>query len=209
MRLTSESLPNGATIPAAHAFGVPDPQAHVTFGPNRNPHLQWSDAPEGTLSFALLCHDPDVPTIGDDVNKEGRSVPADLPRTDFYHWVVVDIPADVDRVAEGAVSNGVTPRGKPTGSDPLGRTGWNDYTGWFTGDPDMEGEYGGYDGPCPPWNDERLHHYHFTVYALDVERLDLPERFGGADARRAIEGHVLAQAELVGTYTLNPALGRE
>ncbi len=70
----------------------------------------------------------------------------------------------------------------------------------------MGGDYYGYDGPCPPWNDSLVHHYVFTVFALDTDLLDLAEGFGGNDARSAIEGHVLGSAELIGTYTLNPRL---
>jgi phosphatidylethanolamine-binding protein (PEBP) family uncharacterized protein len=40
----------------------------------------------------VICHDPDVPSKGDDVNQEGRGVPASLPRVDFFHWVLVDLP---------------------------------------------------------------------------------------------------------------------
>lgn len=206
VKLTSDSFPNGGTIPDRFALGIPDPASHVIFGRNLNPHLRWDDIPDGTRSFALICHDPDAPTDATDVNKEGRSVPESLPRGDFFHWVLVDIPTSIREIPEGAVSEGVTARGKPTGPTEFGRAGRNDYTGWFQGDDDLEGVYGGYDGPGPPWNDERLHHYHFTLYALNVETLDLPEDFGGADARAAIEGHVLAQAEWVGTYALNPAL---
>ena len=67
----------------------------------------------------------------------------------------------------------------------------------------MGGHYGGYDGPCPPWNDSILHHYHFTVYALDVASLGLTGPFTGADAQAALSGHVLAEAAHVGTYSLN------
>ena len=70
----------------------------------------------------------------------------------------------------------------------------------------MAGDYLGYDGPCPPWNDERLHHYHFRLFALDVETLELPVNYTLADLNAAMDGHVLAEAELVGTYSLNPAL---
>jgi len=70
----------------------------------------------------------------------------------------------------------------------------------------MEGDYFGYDGPCPPWNDSIVHHYVFTVYALDVAQLPLAGKFGGAEARKATEGHVLASAAITGTYTLNPRL---
>jgi len=73
-------------------------------------------------------------------------------------------------------------------------------------DKEMAGDYYGYDGPCPPWNDERPHRYVFTVYALDVARLAVEGRFGGLEARRAVEGHVLAQASITGRYTLNPAV---
>lgn len=206
MQLRSNSFPNGGTIPGEYAFGVPDAEQHATVGPNRNPHLTWSDVPEGTRSFALVCRDPDAPTVADDVNKEDRTVPHDLPRGDFFHWALVDIPSELREIPEGAATDGVRPRGKPLGATPFGRNGFNDYTSWFKGDPEMEGVYGGYDGPWPPFNDERLHHYHFELFALDVERLDLPESFGGADVLRAVEGHVLDRAEWVGTYTLNPSV---
>ena len=68
----------------------------------------------------------------------------------------------------------------------------------------MRGDYFGYDGPCPPWNDEIVHHYIFTLYALDVERLPIEDKFTGAQARAALHGHILAQARLTGLYTLNP-----
>ena len=87
-----------------------------------------------------------------------------------------------------------------------GRHGVNDYTAWFAGDESMKGDYHGYDGPCPPWNDEMLHHYVFTLYALDVARCAVEGRFTGPDVRAAITGHVLAEAKLTGTYSLNPAL---
>lgn len=180
----------------------------MAMAPNRNPQLSWAGAPEGTKSYALICHDPDVPSVGDDVNQEGKSVPHDLPRVDFFHWVLVNIPASVTGIDAGAHSQAVTARGKDPGAAPEGHgtQGINDYTGWFAGDADMKGDYGGYDGPCPPWNDERLHHYHFTIYALDVERVDLSGSFGGKQAREAIEGHVLDKATWIGTYTLNPKL---
>lgn len=198
---------NGAAIPAKFAFGKQDAQTHVALSDNVSPDISWANAPAGTKSFALICHDPDVPSVGDDVNQEGKTVPADLPRVDFYHWVLVNIPADVKQIAEGAASNGVTAKGKATGEKPYGVAGINDYTSWFAGDADMGGDYGDYDGPCPPWNDSIMHHYHFTVYALDVESVDLNGSFSGADALAAIEGHVLAKGSYVGTYTLNPSVG--
>lgn len=197
---------DGQPIPARYAFGKPGTDGPFATSDNVNPAVRWSNAPAGTKSFAIVCHDPDVPSSGEDVNQEGKTVPADLPRVDFYHWVLVDVPASAEGLAEGAASNGVTPRGKPIGATEHGITGLNDYTGWFQGDADMGGIYGSYDGPCPPWNDSIVHHYHFTVFALDVETLGLSGEFGGADALKAMEGHVLAKAAHVGTYSMNPAV---
>jgi Raf kinase inhibitor-like YbhB/YbcL family protein len=84
--------------------------------------------------------------------------------------------------------------------------GLNDYTGWFAGDAEMSGQYHGYDGPCPPWNDERMHHYVFTVYALDSAQLELPAQFDADQLLSAMAPHVLAKASLTGRYTLNPAV---
>ena len=207
MKLTSTSFANGDKIPGEFSFCTPDPAHHVCLGKNLNPHLAWSDAPAGTQSFAIICHDPDVPSVGTDVNQEGRTVPAALPRVDFFHWVLIDLPATINSIAEGEFSSNVTPRGKPGPQSLHGsRQGVNNYTDWFADDHDMRGDYYGYDGPCPPWNDEIIHHYIFTVYALDTERLSLDGKFGGPDVRAALQGHILAEASLSGTYTLNPSL---
>ena len=207
MKLTSTSFANGDKIPGEFSFCTPDPTHHVCLGKNLNPHLAWSDAPAGTKSFAIICHDRDVPSEGTDVNQEGRTVPAALPRVDFFHWVLIDLPATINSIAEGEFSSNVTPRGKPGPQSLHGsRQGVNNYTEWFADDHDMRGDYYGYDGPCPPWNDEIIHHYIFTVYALDTERLSLDGKFGGPDVRTALQGHILAEASLSGTYTLNPSL---
>ena len=207
MNLISESFTDQSSIPAEFAFCAMDAKTHATLSSNRNPHFSWQDAPAGTKSFALICADPDVPSKGDDVNKEGRAVPASLPRVDFFHWVLIDLPASVNRIAAGEYSSSVVAKGKRGPVAPHGaRHGINDYTNWFTGDADMGGDYYGYDGPCPPWNDEILHHYVFTLYALNIERLPLAGRFNGADVRAALAGHVLAQASVTGLYTLNPAV---
>ena len=206
MKLVIPSFPDGGPIPGEFAFCVPADEGHATFGPNRSPHLRWSGVPADTKSLAVVVVDPDVPSVPDDVNQEGRTVPRDLPRVDFYHWVLVDIPVDTDELPEGIDSDGVTPGGKAPGSTGHGVRGVNNYTDWFAGDEQMAGDYGGYDGPCPPWNDELLHHYRFTLYALDVPSLGLSGAFGGPDAIAAMEGHVLAQSAWTGTYTLNPSL---
>ena len=211
MKLTSNSFADNGRIPGALAFAVPDPAQHVRLSSNRNPHLKWTDAPKGTQSFAVICHDPDVPSKPDDVNQEGRVVPKSLPRTDFFHWALIDLPASVTgigEIREGEFADGVSPHGKKgPGAAHGARQGINDYTAWFAGDKDMGGNYFGYDGPCPPWNDEILHHYVFTVYALDVPKLAVSGDFACRDALKAMEGHILDRAVLIGTYTLNPKLG--
>ena len=113
----------------------------------------------------------------------------------------------LNAIREGEFSSEVTPRGKP---GPVAahnsRQGINDYTGWFASDNDMRGDYFGYDGPCPPWNDELIHRYIFTVYALSIDHLPLEGTFSGPQVLAAMNGHILAQASLSGTYSLNPAL---
>ena len=207
MKLTSNSFSDGQSIPGELAFCIADSAHHVCLGKNLNPQLGWDDVPAGTQSFALICHDPDVPSRGDDVNQEDRSVPATLARIDFFHWVLFDLPASLREIKQGEFSNEVTPRGKagPTAAHGA-RQGINDYTGWFAGDNDMRGDYYGYDGPCPPWNDEIVHHYVFTLYALDVAALPLDGKISGQQLRAALAGHVLGQASLTGLYTLNPAV---
>jgi len=206
MKLWSDSWINGERIPARFAAGRLEGGSPV-FSDNLNPHLAWSDVPGGTLSLALICHDFDVPSRGDDVNRSDREVPEDLPRVDFFHWVMVDLPPALQRIGEGEFCRGFTARGK-SGPQTLhgARHGLNDYTGWFANDAEMSGQYFGYDGPFPPFNDSLIHHYVFTLYALGVPRAPLDGVFGGAQVREAIYPHVLAEATHSGTYTLNRRL---
>ncbi len=94
-------------------------------GQDISPHLAWSGAPEGTKSFAVSCIDPDA------------------PMGDFVHWLVCNIPANVNELQKGE---------KPPGLE-------------------IENDFGkpGYGGPCPP---SGKHRYFFVVYALDVEKLE-------------------------------------
>jgi Raf kinase inhibitor-like YbhB/YbcL family protein len=203
MKLTSQSLKDNGTLPPQYAMGVPGNGGPVP-GPNKSPHLAWSGAPAGTQSFAVFCVDLSAPSKADDANKTDRTIAYDFPRADFHHWSLVDLPPDITELPEGIDSNGLTPKGKPPGKTNHGVRGINNYREWFGGDPDMGGDYGGYDGPWPPFNDERTHRYVFTVYALDVPSLGLPEKFSGADALKAVEGHVLDKASIESTYSLNP-----
>lgn len=210
MRLWSDSFRDCGLIPADHAFAAIDPQARVRLSDNRNPHLAWDEVPNGTESLALFCIDVDAPLDAGAVNREGRSLAESLPRGEFFHWSLVDIPLALQSLGAGALSALVTPRGKPGAPLSLGgqpvRQGVNDFSTWFAGDPDMAGDYYGYDGPCPPWNDLRIHHYVFRLYALDLPRLDLAPRFTGAQARAALYGHIIDEAQLIGAYSLNPEL---
>jgi Raf kinase inhibitor-like YbhB/YbcL family protein len=209
MKLISSSFADGQTIPDDFSFCNPDPAHHVCLGKNLNPHLAWSDVPPGTKSFALICHDPDVPSRGDDVNQEGRTVPATLPRVDFFHWVLIDLPAGLAEIEAGEFSRAVTPRGKAGPATLHGaRHGINDYTGWFAGDGDMRGDYFGYDGPCPPWNDARMHRYQFKLYALSVDRCAVDGDFTAQDVLAAIKSVTLAEAQLMGTYAINPDIAK-
>jgi hypothetical protein len=206
MRLTSDSFEHRQRLPGEFAAGVRT-QDGAGFGPNRNPHLRWDDVPAGTRSFALLLIDPDVPTVPEMVGKPGVEIPVDQPRCEFTHWAMADIGADVREIAAGSCSDGIVAHGKQQPDGPAGcRQGLNDYTGWFAGDESMRGDWYGYDGPFPPPNDLRLHRYFFRLFALDVERLELPARFTSADVLRAMHGHVLAEASLQATYSLNPGV---
>ncbi len=211
MKLWSNSFRDGGFIPGEFALCTIDPVTHVTLSANRSPHLAWNELPAAVQSLVLICVDPDVPSKPDDVNQEGRTVPPDLPRVDFFHWVMVDIPPGIHSMPAGHFSDGVTSGGKfgPQIVDAVfgsARHGLNDYTGWFADDPLMAGEYFGYDGPCPPWNDSEIHRYVFTLYALDIARLPLEGTFTGPQVLTAIAPHVLDEASVVAIYTLNPML---
>jgi len=206
LTVTVEGISKGKAIPADYAFCVPADQGHVTMGPNKSPKISWSAGPPKTQSYAIILVDPDVPSVATDVNKEGKTIPSKLKRVKFYHWVLVDIPANVTSIDTGADSSGVTAGGKPPGPGKAGVRGLNNYTDWFASDDKMKGNYAGYDGPCPPWNDTRRHHYHFAVCALDVASLGLSGTFRAHDALKAMKRHIVAKGEAVGVYALNPAV---
>ena len=131
-------------------------------GADTSPRLEWTGAPSGTKSFALIVDDPDAPD------------PA-APKRVWVHWVLYNIPAGADQLAE-AVAPSALPAGTLEGKNDWKRTG--------------------YGGPCPPIG---RHRYFFKLYALDtvLTGLDRPTK---ADVERAMQGHVVESAELVGTY---------
>jgi Raf kinase inhibitor-like YbhB/YbcL family protein len=98
----------------------------------------------------------------------------DAPGSGWWHWIAVDLPASVTSVADGAKL-------------PAPAREWtNDYG------------YPGYGGPCPPRGP--AHRYVFTVHALDVERLDLPDDADPAACRAALLAHSLADASFTATF---------
>lgn len=208
MQLHTTSFENGGMFPARFAFARIDPVNHVALSDNLNPALQWSEVPAATQSLVLICHDPDAPAVADAVNQVGKIVPHDLPRGDFFHWVLVDIPPTRTQIAEGEFSQGVVTGGKSVQTLVPMRHGINDYTAWFAQDVEMQGQYYGYDGACPPWNDERVHRYVFTLYALSVPRCPLEGVLNGAAVREAIAPLVLAQAQVFGRYSLHPVVAK-
>lgn len=151
---------------------------------NRSPAISWTGAPPETKSFAIMTVDRDVPADFSKANKPGEVIPRDAARRAFYHWLLVDIPVGTTALAEGELA---------------GIAGKNSFGERSKG-------ANGYDGPCPPFNDERVHTYHFQVFALDVALLDLKAGFEGEDFERAIESHILDQGEATGLYTTNPHL---
>ena len=146
--LSSTAFEAGGTIPVDYTCD----------GRDVSPPLVWGTAPEGTVSLALVCDDPDAPA------------------GTWVHWVVYNIPPSrkgldeaipaVERLADGTLQ----------GRNDFGRLG--------------------YGGPCPPGG---THRYFFRLYALDV-RLDLPPGARRGELMRAMRGHVLAEAELMGRY---------
>ncbi|MET7304395.1 YbhB/YbcL family Raf kinase inhibitor-like protein [Embleya sp. NPDC005575] len=157
--VTSQDLTDGQTLPTAQVSGVMG-----AGGEDVSPQLSWSGFPAGSKSFVVTCFDPDAPT-----------------HSGFWHWVVVDIPADVTELASGAgASDG---KALPSGAFHVR----ND-----TGGP-------GYVGAAPPPG-HYPHRYVFTVHALDVDKLGVDESATPAFVGFNLFSHTLARAVLVNTY---------
>ncbi len=137
----------------AFADGANIPKKFSCDGDKVSPQLQWSGAPSGTRSLALIVDDPDAP---------GGT---------FTHWVVFDIVATQNGIAEGAANAG------KAGRNSAGQAA--------------------YTSPCPP---SGTHRYYFTLYALDVDSLGLSVGASRADVEKALGSHVLAKTQLMGRY---------
>jgi Raf kinase inhibitor-like YbhB/YbcL family protein len=215
MRLWSDSFRDGGLLPATCAFAALDGSRRVRPSANCNPHLAWDEVPAGTESLALFCFDVDAPRDMRCANQVASRLTLDIARRDFFHWSMIDLPTGRGALGAGQYASGITPRGKPASGLPqpaingnMGavRQGLNDCGEWFAHDTAMAGDYYGYDGPNPPWNDDRIHHYIFRLYALDLAQLPVGPSFTGAEARAAIHGHILDEAQLIAAYSLNPEL---
>ena len=147
--LRSEAFETGEEIPRKYGCE----------GRGVSPPLRWQGVPDEAASLALVVDDPDA------------------PRGTFTHWLLYDMPTDLDSLPEGV----------PGGHRPAsyGVQGKND------------GGSVGYKAPCPPAGP--AHHYRFRLYALDRE-LGLSPGAGEEEVLAAIEGHVVAEAKLVGQY---------
>lgn len=147
--LTSVAFTPGSLIPARFSCA----------GADVSPPLAWSGAPPGAQTLTLIMDDPDA------------------PRGTWVHWVVYDIPAAQQTLAEGVPATGQLPDG--------GRQGQNSWRRL------------GYGGPCPP---SGTHRYYFRLYALD-RALNLPVGATKEQVLLAMAGHVLDQCDLMGRFT--------
>ncbi len=153
LQLTSPAFTHEGTIPARYTCD----------GPDTSPALAWSGVPDGVASLALIVDDPDAPD-------------PDAPKMTWVHWVLYNLPAGTEGLAEDVTFPGDMPAGTLEGTNDWSRTGWG--------------------GPCPPIG---RHRYFFKLFALDTVLPDLHEPTS-VDLQRAMEGHVLERAELMGTY---------
>ncbi len=205
LKVSVDSLKDGGVIPNQYRFCVPAEQGHVAPGPDKSPGISWSNGPAGTKSYVAALTDIDnLAEQREKQNKEGMTVPASAARRTMFHWLLVDIPANVTSLPEGAESEGRVPHGKPQTPAKVGVRGLNAFTDFMAANEQMKGQWFGYDGPCPAWNDELAHRFVFTVYALSVPSLNLTGAFNGSAAMAAMEGKVLAKGEMVGIASNNP-----
>ncbi|HEX3709853.1 MAG TPA: YbhB/YbcL family Raf kinase inhibitor-like protein [Pseudolabrys sp.] len=207
LKVKVDSLKSGGMISTHYAFCKALAKGHAGPADDISPPISWSKGPKGTESYAIILNDTDSPkTDRDKMNKEGMTIPNTAERQTFYHWVLVDIPANVRKLKKGADSSARVVHGK-TKPAAVGKHGLNMFTMAFAANEAMKGKYYGYDGPCPPWNDDNAHHYHFYVYALSVKSLDLPADFDGPAAEAAMKGKILAEGKFDAVFVTNPAKG--
>lgn len=154
--LDSATVSEGEKLTNFHVF-----QGFGCEGENQSPQLSWSGAPAGTKSFAITVYDPDAPT-----------------GSGWWHWNVVNLPADINSIAQNASINNNLP------GEALEIR--NDYSTI------------GFGGACPPPGE--VHRYVFTVYALGIEQLELPENPSNALVGFMIRANMLDSASITAVY---------
>jgi Raf kinase inhibitor-like YbhB/YbcL family protein len=177
--LTSPDLKEGGAIKAEQVFN-----GAGCMGENVSPELSWSGVPTGTKSFALTMYDPDAPAHWWHRAKSlALSVydPDASTRSGKLHWVIVNISANVTSLPRdaGDVRAGLAPTGSIQTRTSFGSLGWG--------------------GPCPPQGD-KPHHYVFTVFALDLDRLPVNENTWATSVGFDLHYHTVGKATLTGTY---------
>jgi Raf kinase inhibitor-like YbhB/YbcL family protein len=159
---------------SAFAQGAAIPKQHTSEGTDVSPPLALDNVPAGAASLAIICDDPDAPS---------RAKPR--PEGPWVHWVLYNLPGDMRAIPEGV----------PRDPEPP------ELTGARQGVNSWPSENIGYRGPQPPAG-SGPHRYYIKVYALDT-LLNLPA--GKADKAavlKAMEGHILDQGQLMGTYEI-------
>jgi Raf kinase inhibitor-like YbhB/YbcL family protein len=197
LKVVVEGLEDGR-LPASAAFCAPPSWSGGEH--DVSPAVSWSPGPPGTLSYAVIMSDLDVPKDLAAINAPGVTISETAPRITFIHWVLVDIPPSITRLEAGTESGGIALNQHALGATDHGVRGANVYSGFYPKGSPLAGVRGGYDGPCPPNNDLKAHRYVTRVYALDVPTLGLKGVFFGEAALSRMEGHVLASGDAVALY---------
>jgi len=104
----------------------------------------------------------------------------DAPPGTWVHWVIYGLPPDSRGLEEGVPTSDALPSGARQGTNDFGRTG--------------------YGGPCPPPG-HGDHRYYFRLYALNIDSLSLPPNATWFQVKKAMDGHIISTAELMGTYS--------
>jgi Raf kinase inhibitor-like YbhB/YbcL family protein len=155
LTLTTTAFTDGGLVPTKYTQN--DPNAV-------SPKLEWTNVPDGTVSFAMIMHDPDVAR-----NKSTE---------DVLHWLIFNIPGTARELPEGVPANAQMPDGTIQGKNVSGGVG--------------------YRGPGAPAAGPH-HHYTFELFALD-NKLTLGADATRADVLKAVDGHIVGKAVLVGRF---------
>jgi Raf kinase inhibitor-like YbhB/YbcL family protein len=177
--LMSPDLPEGGAIKAEQVL-----KGAGCTGGNVSPELSWSGVPAGTKSLALTMYDPDALAYWWYRAKSLALAvydPDASTRSGWLHWVIVNISANVTSLPKdaGNVRAGLAPAGSIQSRTSFGPGGWG--------------------GPCPPQGD-KPHHYVFTLYALDLDKLSVNENTSPTSVGFSLHYHALGKATLSGTY---------